>query len=81
MDDRDILQRIGQLANDEHALYQRAEAEEGLSEDETARLRSLEVLLDQCWDLLRQRRARREFGQDPDAATLRSATTVERYEA
>jgi hypothetical protein len=44
-------------------------------------LRGLEVLLDQCWDLLRQRRARREFGLDPDDAELRNASTVERYEA
>jgi hypothetical protein len=59
MDDREILQRIGQLVDDEHEPYQRAEGEHGLSEGELARLRGLEVLLDQCWDLLRQRRARR----------------------
>jgi hypothetical protein len=81
MDDREILQRIGQLVDDEHHLYQRAEAERGLGEDEEARLRGLEVLLDQCWDLLRRRRARREFGLDPDDARVRDATTVERYEA
>jgi hypothetical protein len=81
MDDRDILQRIGQLADEEHHLYQRAEEEHGLSEDEVARLRGVEVLLDQCWDLLRQRRARREFGLDPEAAKPRDATTVERYTA
>ena len=81
MDDREILQRIGQLADEEHYLYQRAEEEHGLNEDEVARLRGLEVLLDQCWDLLRQRRARREFGLDPDDAELRNASTVERYEA
>ena len=81
MDDRKILQHIGQLVDDEHRLYQRAEQEHGLNEDEAARLRGLEVMLDQCWDLLRQRRARREFGLDPDAAKLRDATTVERYEA
>jgi Protein of unknown function (DUF2630) len=81
MDDQEVLQRIGQLTDDEHRLYQRAAAEHGLSEDEVARLRGLEVLLDQCWDLLRQRRARREFGRDPDGAKVRDATTVERYEA
>jgi hypothetical protein len=81
MDDREILQRIGKLVEDEHGLYQRAEAEHGLNEDEVARLRGLEVMLDRCWDLLRQRRAQREFGRDPDAARLRDATTVERYEA
>jgi hypothetical protein len=50
-------------------------------DDRLARLRQVEEALDQCWDLLRQRRARRESGLDPDAAKLRDATTVERYEA
>jgi hypothetical protein len=81
MDDREILQRIGQLVDDEHRLYERTAEEHDLSEDEVARLRGLQVLLDQCWDLLRQRRARREAGLDPDDAKLRDATTVERYEA
>jgi hypothetical protein len=81
MDYRQILERIGRLADEEHHLYQRAEEERGLSEAELARLRGLEVLLDQCWDLLRQRRARREFGLNPDDARPRDATTVERYEA
>ena len=81
MDDRKILQRIGLLADEEHHLYQRAESAHGLGEGDLARLRGLEVLLDQCWDLLRQRRARREFGLNPDEATVRDATTVERYEA
>ena len=81
MDDREILGRIGQLTDEERGLYDRAETEHGLDEDERARLRGLEVLLDQCWDLLRQRRARREFGLDPADASLRDATTVERYEA
>jgi hypothetical protein len=81
MDDRTLLERISELTRDEQNLYQQAEQEHGLDEDEKARLRGLEVLLDQCWDLLRQRRARREFGQDPDDAKLRDATTVERYEA
>jgi Protein of unknown function (DUF2630) len=81
MDDPEILKRIGQLVDDEHRLYRRAEQEHGLSDDEVARLHGLEVTLDQCWDLLRQRRARRESGLDPDAAKLRDATTVERYEA
>jgi hypothetical protein len=81
MNDREILQRIGQLVDEEHALYARAEQEHGLKEDEVARRRGLEIMLDQCWDLLRQRRARREFGLDPDAAKLRDATTVEHYTA
>jgi len=81
MDDHEILQRIGQLSDEERGLYERAEDEHGLDENEVARLRGLEVLLDQCWDLLRQRRARREFGFNPDDAKVRDATTVERYEA
>jgi hypothetical protein len=81
MDDRDILQRISALTDEERDLYRRAEEEHGLDDEERARLRGIEVLLDQAWDLLRQRRARREFGLDPDEATLRDATTVERYEA
>ena len=48
-------------------------------DEEHARLRSVEVELDQCWDLLRQRRAKREFGQDPDDAEVRSERTVEGY--
>jgi Protein of unknown function (DUF2630) len=81
MDDHEILQRIGQLSDEERGLYERAEGEHGLDENEVARLRGLEVLLDQCWDLLRQRCARREFGLNPDDARVRDATTVERYEA
>jgi len=81
MDDRDILRQISELTDEEHRLYLRGEEEHGLDDDERARLRGIEVLLDQAWDLLRQRRARQEFGLDPDGATLRDATTVERYEA
>jgi hypothetical protein len=80
MDDREILQRIGQLVDEEHALHRRAEEDHGLSDDEEARRRGLAVALDQCWDLLQQRRARREFGSNPDRATVRDATTVERYD-
>ena len=81
MDDLELLQHITALTDEERRLYHRAEEQPGLTEDEQARLRGLEVRLDQCWDLLRQRQARREFGRDPDGATLRDATTVERYEA
>ena len=80
MDDSTILQRIGQLVDDEHQLYQKGEEDHGLNGDEEARLRGIEVALDQCWDLLQQRRARREFGQNPDRAKARDATTVERYD-
>src|SRR5437588_479475 len=80
MDDSTILQRIGQLVDDEHRLYSKGEDDHGLSEDEEARLRGIEVALDQCWDLLQQRRARREFGLNSDDAKVRDATTVERYD-
>ena len=78
MDDVEIAQRIGQLADEERALEQ-AHTGKGLSDEEVGRLRSVEVALDQCWDLLRQRRARRAAGQDPDDAEVRPATIVEGY--
>jgi len=79
MDDAQVVRRISELADEEHAL-ERSHAGEGLSADETARLRAVEIALDQCWDLLRQRRARREIGQDPDGASVRTEGTVEGYE-
>jgi hypothetical protein len=78
MDDQDIVTRISELAAEEQRLEE-AHVGEGLSEDERARKRQLEVTLDQLWDTLRQRRAKRDAGQDPDAAHERSAGTVEGY--
>ncbi|HEY2333222.1 MAG TPA: DUF2630 family protein [Acidimicrobiales bacterium] len=78
MDDDDIVQRIGRLADEEHQL-ERSHAGDGLDEAEQARLREIDVALDQCWDLLRQRRARRAGGQDPDGAQVRPEGTVEGY--
>jgi hypothetical protein len=78
MDDVEIVRRIGQLADEERALEQ-AHTGKGLSDEELDRLRSMEVALDQCWDLLRQRRARRSAGQDPDAAAVRPEDVVEGY--
>jgi len=78
MDDREILERVSALVEEEHRLESR-HAGEGLSSDEHNRLTEVEVALDQCWDLLRQRRARRNAGLDPDDAAVRPATTVERY--
>ena len=80
MTDDDVLAGIQELAAEEHQLLERHQAGEPLSDEEHARMRDLEVRLDQCWDLLRQRRARREFGQDPDAAAVRDPSTVERYQ-
>ena len=77
--DEDIQARIKGLIEQEHELRQRLGAGEITSEVEHADLTRIEVELDQCWDLLRQRRARREFGQDPDDAAVRDAGTVEHY--
>ena len=79
MDDLDIVHRITTLSEEEHEL-ERAHAGTPLSEDDQARRRSIEVALDQCWDLLRQRRARRNAGQDPDDAEARPEDVVERYQ-
>jgi hypothetical protein len=80
-DDIAIQKRIKNLSDEEHGLRSRLGAGEISVEDENQRLRSLEVELDQCWDLLRQRRARREFGEDPEVARVRDANTVENYRA
>jgi hypothetical protein len=79
MDDGEIVRRIGELADEEHQL-ERAHTGGGLSPDEHERLQAVEVALDQCWDLLRQRRARRAAGQDPDTAAVRPEGTVEGYQ-
>jgi hypothetical protein len=79
MEDARIMNRIENLVDEEHRLYEKGE-EGGLSDDEHERLRSLQVGLDQCWDLLRQRRARRDAGLDPNQASVRGPGTVEGYE-
>jgi hypothetical protein len=79
MEDAEITARIDELVAEEHRLEQ-DHGPEGLSEDEEARLAKVEVALDQCWDLLRQRRARRNAGQDPDDAEVRPPSTVEHYQ-
>lgn len=79
MDERDILSRIHEYVDEEHKLReqrQRGELNEG---EEHRRLQALEVALDQCWDLLRQRRARRDAGENPDEASARPAGEVEGY--
>lgn len=75
----DIVRHIGELTEEEHRL-ERSHAGESLSDAELARLKDIEVSLDQCWDLLRQRRARRHAGQDPDNASARAEDVVERYQ-
>jgi Protein of unknown function (DUF2630) len=78
MDDKEIVAQIDALAEEEQRLEE-AHVGEGLSPDELKRKQELEVTLDQLWDVLRQRRAKRNAGQDPDSASVRSADTVERY--
>ena len=79
MDDPQIHGTIEQLVAEEHELWQR-EAAGVASEDDRARLQQLKVSLDQSWDLLRQRRALREAGLDPDTAVARPSDVVEGYQ-
>lgn len=79
MADEPIIDRINQLAHEEEQLWQRASDGGGLTTDDQHRLKALGVELDRCYDLLRQRQARREFGQDPDEAKARPAEVVEHY--
>jgi hypothetical protein len=79
MDDRQILDRIDELIRTEHRLRERLAAGALDSAEEHQRLQAAEQALDQCWDLLRRRRARREFGEDPDAAAARPIPEVEGY--
>ncbi len=80
MDDKQIMTNIGELIETEHRLRQQLAAGELTGAEEHEQLRSVEESLDQCWDLLRQRRARREFGENPDAAVARPASEVEGYQ-
>lgn len=78
-DDKTIFHRIDELVGEEHELRTKLTAGEVTEGEERSRLRQLETELDRCWDLLRQRRALREAGSDPDHAQVRDADTVERY--
>jgi hypothetical protein len=78
-DDRSIFSRIDALVAEEHELRAKMASGEISRDAERDRLAELEADLDQCWDLLRQRRAKREFGQNPDDAQVRSESTVEGY--
>ncbi len=79
MEDRDVNERIDRLAREEHQLFEK-ESSGVATADDRDRLRRIEVTLDQCWDLLRQRRARRSAGLDPDEAQVRDEQVVEGYE-
>jgi hypothetical protein len=78
MDDHTVIERINELANEEHELFQKESRGEA-SDADRERLHDLGVRLDQAWDLLHQRRARRSAGLDPDDASVRDEGTVEGY--
>jgi hypothetical protein len=75
MDEKDIMSRISSLVEEEHKLREGIEH----TEDQRARINELEASLDQCWDLLRQRRAKRQYGEDPDEAEPRPEPQVKGY--
>lgn len=75
MDD-EVMRRITELVEEERRLYE----DDQLTDEEKQRREQIRLGLDQCWDLLRQRRALREFGDDPDAARVRPSEVVENYE-
>ena len=75
MDEKDLLSRIHALVDEEHQLRESGER----TEEQRARMNELETQLDQCWDLLRQRRAKRQYGEDPDEAHVRPEQQVEGY--
>jgi hypothetical protein len=79
VEDPQIHGSIDRMVAEEHELWQKEAAGEA-SDSDRQQLEALRVSLDQCWDLLRQRRARRDAGQNPDGAELRAPEVVERYE-
>ena len=77
VNDQELHDQIEALVSEEHALFDNASA---MTDDERRRLGTINVQLDRLWDLLRQRRAREEFGQDPATSSERSPDTVEHYQ-
>jgi hypothetical protein len=80
MTDRPIFDHINELSNEEERLWERASADGGLSTADQERLDTIKVELDQCYDLLHQREARRDAGLNPDEAAIRPPEVVERYQ-
>jgi len=78
--DEDMIGRIDQLVEEEQRLHARSSHGEPLNDEDRNRLSQVEVQLDQCWDLLRQRRARRDAGQNPDDVAVRPEGVVEHYQ-
>lgn len=79
MNDTELMRQIEELVQEEHALMQQAEGI-GLDDEQHARMKQLEISLDQCWDLLRQRRARQHAHLNPDEAQVRPESIVEHYQ-
>jgi hypothetical protein len=79
MDDERVIERINEIAHEEHQLWEK-EGRGDITEPERQRLQELSVNLDQCYDLLHQRRARRAAGMDPKEAKVRDPRTVEGYQ-
>jgi len=75
MDEKDLISRIHALVDEEHQLRENGEH----TDEQRARIGELETQLDQCWDLLRQRRAKRQYGEDPEEASVRPEQQVEGY--
>lgn len=78
MDDKAVLGQIDTLAREEHQLFELESSGKATIKDQD-RLKQLQTMLDQCWDLLRQRRAKREFGQNPDEAEVRDEKVIKNY--
>jgi hypothetical protein len=78
MDDQAVFHRINELANEEHEIWAK-ESRGEVTDADRERLHRIEVTLDQCWDLLHQRQARRAAGLNPDEAKVRDEKTVEGY--
>jgi hypothetical protein len=79
MNDQDVLNRIDELVQEEERLLHAHEGD-GLSSEDHARMEEIKVQLDKAWDYLRQRRALRQYGENPDEASMRDGGTVEDYE-
>ncbi|GIE75816.1 hypothetical protein Aph02nite_17660 [Actinoplanes philippinensis] len=79
MDDKTVLGRINELVDEEHQLRRQLSEGKISSDEEHTRLKDLEESLDQCWDLLRRRRAARDVGHDPDGEQAHSVSEVENY--
>ena len=81
MDNQDILERIKALVEEEHSLREGSARSDGAGAPDILRLQQVEEQLDQCWDLLRQRRAKTDYGENPDEAEVRPVSEVEGYQS